>query len=122
MLSKEPEPEPSQSQSQSQRLFRQKREPEPSHLFFYVKEGAKSRAIKKMAWLSIPGVYPTKHVNILKQHLYCALFAPSFYSGAENAFFLYRFSIMIKQMYARTVPFNGVIWDEFVEQHQHQII
>ena len=49
---------------------------------------------------------------------------PIFCSGAENAYkfvlYLLQNSIIIQEIYARTVPSNGAIWDDFIKQHQHQ--
>ena len=57
-----------------------------------------------------------KHLCILVPLLYDTLFAPFFCSGAE----LFYYFIIIKRIGAEFVSSNGVIWEEFSKQHQHQ--
>ena len=65
-------------------------------------------------------------------HLSCTNFVLlNIYVGAENTLFLVifgtnlhyiwlKFSIIINKIGAESTPSNGVIWDEFSEQYQHQ--
>ena len=43
------------------------------------------------------------------------------YISPENLRYIWcKFSIRIQEMSTGTAPWNGTIWDEFSEQHQHQ--
>ena len=38
----------------------------------------------------------------------------------DPLYYIYcKYSIIIQEIYARTVPSNVAIWDEFINQHQH---